>query len=282
MIRGAALSEALLATLANPATWPMALAAFFLRGGLLLVFLPIAVLPSPVGLGNVFAPTLMTLVFQGVSVEVALAAGLVVLAIVAWIVIGGLVAASLEAAAARIVVREDATASPDAGPGPGRRVAARILVARLLAHVPTGVVLVWGSARLVEVTYRELTSPFDVATPIVLRVLRSAPDAIVAIVVAWMLGEIIGAIAARRIVLAGVGVRRALRDAIVVAIRRPLGSCSGSGCPPRAWSSSSCLRRWQPQPHGEPCGSSCVPRTRRAAQRSPSCCSSQSGWSGWY
>ena len=82
MSRGAALAGALLATLATPATWPLALAAFLVRGGLLVVVLPIVVLPSPVGLGNLLAPTLMTVVFRGVSVGVVVIVGLVVLAIV--------------------------------------------------------------------------------------------------------------------------------------------------------------------------------------------------------
>ena len=67
---GAALTGALLTTLATPLTWPLALATFLLRGGFLLVLLPIVVLPSPVGLGNLLAPILMTVVFQGMSVEV--------------------------------------------------------------------------------------------------------------------------------------------------------------------------------------------------------------------
>ena len=58
MTRGAALTRALLATLATPVTWPLALAAFLLRGGILVFTLPILVLPTPVGLGNVLAPTI--------------------------------------------------------------------------------------------------------------------------------------------------------------------------------------------------------------------------------
>jgi hypothetical protein len=232
--RGAALTGALLATLANPQTWPMALAAFLLRGGLFLVVLPIVVLPSPVGLGNLMAPTIMSVVFGGVSAGVAVMAGLVALAILAWIVLGGLVAASFEAEAAQLVARDEAVAGNDqaeARIGPRRQVAARIVVARAVAHLPTGIALTWGAVRLVAVTYRELTSPFDVATPIVLRVLRDAPEAIAAIVVAWMLGEVLGGIAARRIALGGTGVARALRDALMLLVRHPLAVLLGFWVP---------------------------------------------------
>lgn len=225
MNQGAALTGALLAILATPVTWPLALAGFLLRGGLLLVVLPIVVLPSPVGLGNLLAPTLMTVVFGGVSFEVVVLVGLTVLAIVAWIGVGGLIAATLEAEAARLVGRDQDPAGsvdPDRLAGPRHRVSARILAARLLAHGPTGAALAWGSVRLVALTYRELTSPFDVATPIVLRVLRGAPEVVVVLVTAWMVGEIVGGIAARRIGFGGVGVGRALRDAVVAVARHPL------------------------------------------------------------
>ncbi len=229
MSRRAALTGALLITLASPATWPMALAAFLIRGGLLLIVLPIVVLPSPVGLGNLLAPALIDLVLRGVSVEVALIIGTIGLALVAWIVVGGLVAAWLEAEVVRVVARDedvdgdggsDRPAAGDAALARGE--AWRVLAVRLVAHIPTGLAVGWGSARLVAIVYRELTSPFDVATPILLRVLRSAPEVVVAIVMTWMLGEIVGALAARRVSLGGAGVIRALGDAALTVLRHPL------------------------------------------------------------
>ena len=71
--------------------------------------------------------------------------------------------------------------------------------------MPLGVALALGSIRLVFVTYRELTAPIDVATPIVIRVLRGSPEVVVAVVVTWMLAEIVGALAARRIALGRCG-----------------------------------------------------------------------------
>lgn len=250
MSRRAALSGALLITLATPATWPLALAAFLLRGGLLLVVLPIIVLPSPVGLGNLLAPTLMTLVLGGGSGGIVLLVGTLALALVVWVVGGGLIAASLEAESARMVARDpdgegaghegaghegaghDAAAGRDAAPALSRfGEASRVLAARLFAHLPTGLVVAWGLARLVSLAYRELTSPLDVATPIALRVVRAAPEVVVAVVVIWTIGEIVGAMAARRIALGGRGTVRALRDAVVSLLRHPLASLVGFGLP---------------------------------------------------
>ena len=226
---GAALTGALLATLASPATWPLGLATFLLRGGFVLVVLPIVVLPSPVGLGNLLAPILMTVVFGGLSVEVAAIATLSALSIVTWVFVGGMVAATLEAEAARLVAGDDAVSGVAFDLGwddlarSERIIAARVLVARILAHAPTGSAVIWATLRFVDVAYRELTSPDDVTLPIVLRVLAGAPEAAVPLLVAWTTGEVVGGLAARRIVLDGSGIAGALRDAVRATVRHPVG-----------------------------------------------------------
>ncbi len=235
MNRRAALIGALLATLETPATWPLALAAFLVRGGLVLVLVPIVVLPTPVGFGNVFAPALGSIAFGSISTGLVVTSVVAALVVVAWIVFGGWLAAGLEAEAAWMIADdEDVRAPADPGGSPVEavrhrptgtpRVAARMLVARLIAYIPLAVVLAAGTVRIVLVTYRELTSPLDTSTPIVLRVLRATPEVIVAVVVAWTLGEMVAAIAARRIALAGDGVLSGLRGAIATSIRHPIGS----------------------------------------------------------
>lgn len=240
MNRGAALSGALLVTLASPATWPLALAAFLLRGGLVVVALPILVLPTPVGLANLLAPTLIAFVFGGVSVEFVVMVSTIVVAALAWVVAGGILAAILEAEAARIVAAHEEVA-PSAGVRTHQlavdelsgtlpaRVARRrrteasnVFLARALAHVPLGIALLWGTARLVAVTYRELTNPVDVGMPLVWRVLLASPEVVAVIALTWMVGQALGALAARRVVLARGGILRALRDATLTLVRHPL------------------------------------------------------------
>ena len=103
-------------------------------------------------------------------------------------------------------------------------IATRILAVRLIAFLPLATALAWGSVKLVFVTYRELTNPFDVATPIALRVVRASPEVIVVIVLAWMVAEIVGAIAARRIAMGRDGVFRAVAGALATSIRHPLAT----------------------------------------------------------
>jgi hypothetical protein len=226
---------ALLVTLATPTTWPLALATFLLRGGIVLVALPILVLPTPVGIGVVFGPALTAIAFGSVSPELVLAVGSTVIGLLAWLLAGGWLAAALEAESARIVDRDEevvalrgpgatAATAPTAADPAAARVAVRILAARLLASLPLALALVIGAVRLVVVTYRELTAPLDVATPILVRVLRGAPEVVIAIVVAWMIAEVVGALAARRIALGGAGVASALRHALVTCARHPVST----------------------------------------------------------
>lgn len=233
MTRGAALGGALLLTLATPATWPLALGAFLIRGGIVLVALPLVVLPTPGGLGNVLGPTVTSIAFGSVSGDLLIVLGSIVVVVLAWLVVGGWLAAALEAEAIRIVALDEAV--PGRGPLPADpvtgRSAARVLAVRLIADIPLGLVLVWGVIRLVVVTYDELTSPLDVSTPIVLRVLRGAPEVVIGIGLAWMVGGIVGAVAARRIVLAGDGVGGALRSAVRSSIRHPLSALASFWVP---------------------------------------------------
>jgi len=227
---GAALARALLVTLATPATWPLALAAFLLRGGIVVMALPIVVLPTPVGLGNVFAPTITSVALGSVPIAAVVATVAIAGGVVLWLVVGGWLAAAIEAEGARIVARDEDLAgmsgprAPAVVPVGDGRIAARILTARLVAGVPLILGLAWGSVRLVFVTYRELTVPADTATPIVLRVLRASPEVVVVIVAAWMIGEIVGSVAARRIALDGDHVVAALRRAVSTSVRQPLAT----------------------------------------------------------
>jgi hypothetical protein len=226
MTRGAALSGALLVTLATPGTWPLAVAAFLIRGGIVLVALPILVLPTPVGLGSAIGPTLTSIALGSATVEVIAVSVAAIGLVSAWLFLGGWLAAALEAEAIRVVTLDDDVAALDHGPVPPTtgRLAARILAVRLIADIPLGLLLSWGSVRLITVAYHELTSPLDVSTPVVLRVLRASPEVVIAVGLAWMIGEIVGAVAARRIVLADAGIGGALRSAIAWCARHPLST----------------------------------------------------------
>ena len=229
MTLGATLVASLMVSLTRPATWPLALATFLLRGGVALVLVPIIVLPSAVALGNLLTPLVSTFVFRGFE---AVAVPVIVLAVgvLIWLVGGGLLAAALESELVRRTAADDdawPAGRPPRGeahekPAPAGGRVWRVLAVRLVAHLPLFLALSWGAIRIVTVAYRELTVPSDVTVALVIRVASGAPDAVAVVIVAWLLGETVGAIAARRVSLLGEPVPTALGRAMVRVLRHPL------------------------------------------------------------
>jgi hypothetical protein len=212
---GATLSGALLAVLARPSTWLLALLGFLVRGGWLLMVAPIVVVPTPVGLANVIAPLLEDIAFGRRTAEL-FALSLVAFAIlVAWLIGGGLVAAAVEADGARRIADEEGIAWRR---GPS---AWRIVGTRLIADLPLAIGAAWAAVRIVSVAYRELTVPSDVTAPAAWRIVTGSPDAFAIVFLTWFLGEIVGSVGARRIVLRGDRVGGALRASFRRLLREP-------------------------------------------------------------
>lgn len=224
MTVGATLIASLLATLARPATWALALATFLVRGGYLLVLAPIVVLPSAVGVSNVVTPLLSAVVFHGVSPSIVIVVAGIVFAFFLWLIGGGLLAAVAESELVRSVIADEESWPSGGPPGtiPAAYPAWRVLAVRLIAHLPLLLALSWGAFRIVSVAYLELTSPSDVTMPLALRVVAGSADAIGLVVAAWLIGETVGAIAARRVIVPGDRVSTALRFAVVRLFRHPL------------------------------------------------------------
>lgn len=227
MSRGAAFLASLLATISRPAWWAFALAAFLIRGGFVLFVLAIVVLPSPLALSNIVAPFIVPVAFGTVDRTVVLLAAAAGAVFLLWLIGGGWLAAAMEA----ILIRDAEEAAIEEGIGPPRRPAAprpgdaaRILAARLIAHIPSAVMLGLGAVQIVAVTYAELTRPLDVVTPLALRVMVSTAGPLALVVAAWFLGELVGGIAARRIILEGRSIGAALVAGVVDLVRRPLST----------------------------------------------------------
>ena len=210
------MGASLLAALGRPSWWLLAMAAFLIRGGLLVLVLPIVSLPTAAGLSNLVAPSVVGIVFGGTESVTALlvGAGLVILV---WLVGGSIVAAAIDVVLIEEVARDDELEAPVE---PRRGLALRAAALRLLAHVPTLVVLVWAGARLVIATYEELAAPGEAAVPMILRIALRAPEAVAALSLAWALGEAAGGLAVRRLV-AGRDLLGALRDGWLGLLLRP-------------------------------------------------------------
>jgi hypothetical protein len=213
---------AALTTLARPALWVVGLAGFLARGGILAFLLPIAVLPSPSGIANVIAPALISFAFGLVSSSFVVIVAALVALVVAWIVLGGLVGAWADLELIRAGLADEEL---DMGRGylvpPGRASVLRALGVRLLAHLPLALALAWGAVRIVQAVYAELVTPFEVVTPLFIRVLGDVPDAIAAVVTLWLLGEAAGGLAVRHAVLGRRSAAASVRDGWLDLVRRP-------------------------------------------------------------
>jgi hypothetical protein len=214
---------ALLAALGRPSWWLLALAGFLVRGGVLIFLLAIVSLPSPLIISNIVAPVIVPLALGRIDPGAVALLGGVVAIVAIWLIGGALVAATTEVALIRAardaMLKEGLAVGPVARPR--RWVIGRVAASHVLAHVPTGLVLAVGSIRIAGVAYIELTDPFDVTTPLIVRIVAGAAGSIAAIVVVWLLAEIVGGLAARQIVLRGASVGGGLRGAIVDLVRRP-------------------------------------------------------------
>jgi len=216
---------ALLAVLARPSWWVLGLAGFLVRGGIVVFLVAVVTLPSPLALASVLGP-LITPLYLG-QVDEPLVALVVsgLAALVAWVVFGSWVAAAAEV----VLVRDARQAAIEEGlptgpePPPGRQLIGRSVVAHLLALIPAVLVAAVASVQIVAVAYRELVNPSD-ASSIVLRVIGGAVGPVAAIVVTWVLGEIVGGMAVRRIVLAGEPAANAVLAAAADLLRRPTGA----------------------------------------------------------
>lgn len=207
---------ALVATLGRPSWWAIALAAFLVRGGIVLILLPIITLPTTAAITTALAPTLEAIYLGRPTLDGA------VLAIVAIVlVLAGLTAAGLAGSWLDLALLREAAADEDVDLGwaPSRASVVQALALRLTAHLPTVVAVGYGLVRIVTLAYDELTAPGSTDVPIAARVLARAPDAVLAIAITWLAGETVGALAARR-AAAGVSTPRAL----VASLRQLLGA----------------------------------------------------------
>ncbi|MEK6721607.1 MAG: hypothetical protein AABZ33_13215 [Chloroflexota bacterium] len=226
MTRGAGLTGPLLATLGRPRWWALALAGFLVRGGILLMFLPIVTLPTPSGVTNALGPAVTGLALGGAGTDLILLVVGASLALVAAIIVGGLVGAWLEVTLVReVAVDEELGVALPGGPGgPGSGgLVGRGFAVRLLSHIPLVLALIWGVPGIVQAGYAELILPDELVTPLLVRVIQRVPVTVGLIVAAWLLGELLGGLALRELV-AGRSLLAALGRGILAVVRRPIGA----------------------------------------------------------
>jgi hypothetical protein len=181
--------------LGHPDWWAISLAAFLVRGGFLVILLPIASPPSVAALTNLLSPSVEQVLIGSPSLEWVVTGTLAVSAVLGLALAGLLVGAWLDLSLVRLTAKDR---DIELGWAPVAASPLAALGIRLVAHVPTALALGYAAVRFVDATYAEMVSPADPTIPLPLRVLGHAPDAAVLLLAAWLLGETVGPLAARR------------------------------------------------------------------------------------
>jgi hypothetical protein len=163
-------------------------------------------------LANIVGPTAATPSGPSPAAAGMLAVGGAVL--LACLVLGNAVGALSDV----LLIRTYVEGGGGAALRPGRlgpALLGRLVAVRLAALVPLALALAFAAGPIVEATYRQLISPYDLAVPLISRLMREVSPLIALIVGAWLLGEIVAGLAVRYIVLRN--------DSGVVAIGHALG-----------------------------------------------------------
>ncbi len=212
--------------LAEPALWPVGLAGFLARGGIVVFALPIVVLPSVVGLTTFIGPGAISA--AGLSPRFVGLVALTTTLLVGWIVVATLVGAAVDRTLVRSIVGLERSDGPATSAPGARRPAevslAALFVVRLVSLVPFAVGVAIGGARLGQVGYQELILPSDATTPLVVRILAAAPEVVALLIVSWLIGELVGAVAVRIAILDRRTPGRSLAGALGWIVRHPARS----------------------------------------------------------
>jgi len=223
---GRPLRTAVPIVLAEPALWPVGLAGFLARGGIVLFALPIVVLPSVVGLTTFIGPGAITA--AGLSQRFVGLLALTTALLLGWIVVATLVGAAVDRTLVRSVVgpepADGSEASQPGAPPPPEVGLAALFVVRLVSLLPFAIGVAVGGARLGQVGYQELILPSDSTTPLVVRILAAAPEVVALLVASWLVGELVGAVAVRIAIVDHRTPGRSLAGAVGWIVRHPLGS----------------------------------------------------------
>jgi hypothetical protein len=203
----------------------VALAGFLIRGGIVLLALPSVVLPSVIGIAGVTGvdafgidgrPTMWF--FEILAIVVG--------GVVAWLALASVIGSLIDVWLIDATVGATDRPIRRGRPLPGIGLLLDMVVVRGLCLLPLAGALAWASSRIYTAAYNELTTPSNLATPLPVRVVENAADAVILVSVVWLATETIAALAVRRLVLSDDGVRGSIVGALVQIVRRPVSTAA--------------------------------------------------------
>ncbi|MGA3057443.1 MAG: hypothetical protein ABSE70_05315 [Candidatus Limnocylindrales bacterium] len=203
----------------------VALAGFLIRGGIVLLALPSVVLPSVIGIAGVTGvdafgidgrPTMWF--FEIVTIVIG--------GVVAWLALASVIGSLIDVWLIEAAVGGTDRPIRRGRPLPGIGLLLDMVAVRGICLLPLAGALAWAGSRIYTAAYDELTTPSNLATPLPVRIVENAADAVILVTVVWLATETIAALAVRRLVLSDDGVRRSLVGALVQIVRRPASTAA--------------------------------------------------------
>jgi hypothetical protein len=203
----------------------VSLAGFMLRGGVILLAVPAAILPSVLGLAGAVGVNAFAIDGRPTTSFFELVAAVSTVAAI-WLLAAALVGSLVDVWLIQAALDRDDTSPEKPRPLPSLELLLSMAGVRAACLVPLALALAWAGSRIYTSAYNELTTPSSLGVPLAVRVVLGAADAVAVVVVVWLVEETVGAVAIRRLVLTGCGAPRAIRDAIVQIVRRPVTSAA--------------------------------------------------------
>ena len=201
----------------------VALAGFLLRGGIALLLVPSLALPSVIGAAAIIGVDAFGIDGRPTVWLIEVAAVLVVVMAI-WLLVAFVLGSLIDAWLIEAAVDPEGHASDRARPLPSLGLVLDLAGIRAICALPLVAAVWWAGSRIYSVSYNELTAPTDLSTPMALRVFVGAADGFLLLGSVWLVSEAIGAIAVRRVILLDSGVWRALGEAVLQVLRRPITS----------------------------------------------------------
>jgi hypothetical protein len=198
----------------------LALSGFLARGGVVPLALSGVIVPSALVIERVIGLEAVSIDGRPTpwAYQVAVI-GIVVAAV--WFLAASLFGSLVDVWLVRPALDPDRPSALGRLPLPSLGLLLRLAAIRVLCLVPLILVLIWAGFRFYDAIYTELTFPTNLTSPLEIRVVESALDAVVVVVLVWLAMEVIGAIAVRRLILTGSGVWQSIGDAVEEVTRRP-------------------------------------------------------------
>lgn len=201
----------------------VALAGFLLRGGIVLLALPSVMLPSVIGIASVTGVDAISIAGQPTTWLVGLIA-LAIVAAIAWLAVANLFGSLTDVWLIQMMLDPGQRTRHEGLPLPRMSLLLRLGAIRMICLAPLAIALAWAATRIFNATYDELTTPSNLTSPLPLRVVFAAGDAVAVVAFVWLATETIAAIAVRREVLAGGGTWRSLLGAAMEIVHRPIST----------------------------------------------------------